>query len=193
MRRHRLLLSSLLLTGAGLSFVGGQVYMSAKAALAAYLIDRAYDRHLESGESPRPWPWADTSPIARLEVPRLGIRRPVLAGASGSSLAFGLGHVSGTAHPGEFGNCAIAGHRDTWAGFLKELRRGDVVRLRTRAGLRRYSVIERLVISKEDLSVLEPSDDRRLTLVTCYPFSGILNSPWRIAVVCRSIGDCAQK
>jgi sortase A len=165
--------------------MGGQVSLKAKAALAAVLIDRAWEKHLADGAEHRPWPWADMRPVARLEVPRLGVRRAVLSGASGESLAFGLAHVSGTALPGRPGNCAIAGHRDTWAAFLRDLRPGDEVSLSTRSRRRRYAVDSLTVLPRERVEVLEPTGDERLTLITCYPFTGLLRSPWRLAIVCR--------
>lgn len=182
--RRALLIMPLVLVGAGLSLVGGRGYLGAKAALAAVLIDRAFARHLEDGLPHPPWPWADTHPIAGLEVPRLGVSRSILSNASGSSLAFGLGHISGTAAPGAPGNSGIAGHRDTWAAFLQDLRRGDLIRVRTHAAVEICTVSGSRIVPKEEVSVLDPSPGRRLTLVTCYPFSGILRSPWRIVVDC---------
>ncbi|MFP6625625.1 MAG: sortase, partial [Deltaproteobacteria bacterium] len=93
--------------------IGGAVYIHAKAELSQVLLKRAWARTLEYGEPSRPWPWADTWPVARLRVPRLGIDQVVLAGASGASLAFAPGHLSGTASPGETGSTVISGHRDT--------------------------------------------------------------------------------
>ena len=182
----------ILLAGAGLALLAGQGYMKAKAALAAVLIDRAWAAHLADGRNHAPWPWADMHPVARLEVPRLGVRRAVLSGASGESLAFGLAHVSGTAPPGGPGNVAIAGHRDTWAAFLRDLRPGDQVWLLTRSGRRRYSVRSLSVLGKERVDVLEPSGDERLTLITCYPFTGLLRSPWRLVVVCDNPGPAME-
>jgi sortase A len=177
-------IAGILLAGAGLAILAGQGYMKVKAALAAVLIDRAWSAHLADGREHRPWPWADMHPVARLEVPRLGVRRAVLSGTSGESLAFGLAHVSGTALPGDRGNVAIAGHRETWAAFLRDLRPDDQVWLLTRSGRRRYSVRSLSVLGKERVDVLEPSGDERLTLITCYPFNGLLRSPWRLVVVC---------
>jgi sortase A len=124
--------------------------------------------------------------VARLSFPRLGVQRTVLSGAAGSSLAFGLGHVSGTALPGEPGNCGIAGHRDSWASFLRDLRIGDDVRLETRAGSKEYRVAGIDVVPKERAAVLDPTAGRRLTLVTCWPFTGLLHSPWRYVVTCEA-------
>ena len=183
-RWRSLLVVACVFAGAGVTLVGGRVYLEAKGALAAILIDRALTRHLEDGLPHPPWPWADTHPIARLEVPRLGISRSILSDASGSSLAFGLGHIGGTVAPGAPGNSGIAGHRDTRAAFLKDLRRGDLVRVRTHATVKTCTVSGSRIVPKQEISVLDPSPTTRLTLVTCYPFGGILRSPWRIVVEC---------
>jgi sortase A len=184
--RKVLLATAVVLTGAGISLLGGRAYLGAKAILAAVLIERAWEAHLRDGEVHRPWGWADMHPVARIDVPRLRLGRVVLSGASGSSLAFGLGHVSGTAIPGTEGNVAIAGHRDTWAAFLRDLRVGDTVQLTTRGRSRRYRVTSLQVLAKERSDALEPSDEgSRLTLITCYPFSGLLNSPLRYVVICE--------
>jgi len=178
------LTASILLAGSGLALLGGQAYLKAKAGLAAVLIDRAWEAQLTDGRAHRPWPWADMHPVARLEVPRIGLRRAVLSGASGPSLAFGLAHLSGSALPGEPGNVVLAGHRDTWAAFMRDLLPGDEVRLRTRSGLRRYAVRSLAILPRERTDVLDPAGEDRLTLVTCYPFGGLLRSPWRLVVVC---------
>ncbi len=180
--RRAVAIVSIALVTAGLSILGGGLWLRAKALLAAALIDRAYSRHLEDGELHRPWPWADTAPIARLEIPALDVRRTILEGATGASLAFGLGHISGTARPGEPGTCAVAGHRDTWAAFLEDLRPGDRIHLRTRARALTYRVVRSRIVSKNDLTVLREGPEDRLALITCYPFTGLLNSPWRIVV-----------
>jgi len=193
-RDGRLRALAVLLAGVGLTLLAGQCYMKAKAALAAVLIDRAFTDQLRDGRPHRPWPWADTHPVASLEVPRIGVRRVVLAGATGNVLAFGLGHVSGTALPGWEGNAVIAGHRDTWGAFLEQLRRSDEIRVRTVRGEWRYEVTRIEVVRKDRVDLLEETDDTRLTLVTCYPFSGLLASPWRYIVVARaSSRPCGSK
>ena len=108
--------------------------------LADRLIAAAFSAHVRDGGSHPPWGWADVHPVGSLEIPRLGVQRYVLSGASGSSLAFGLGHVDGTGTPNGTGNCVLAGHRDTRFAFLKELRVGDAVTLTTRAGTRTWTV-----------------------------------------------------
>jgi sortase A len=169
----------------GAALLADQAWLRGKAAVASTLIDRAFAAHLEDGAPHPPWDWADTHPIARLFVPRLGIRRTVLAGSSGSSLAFGPGHLSGTAAPNLPGNCVLAGHRDSWFAFLQELRVGDEIRLRTPEGRRRYRVRTLEVRSMRDTTVLENAETRRLTLVTCFPFGGLRRGELRFVVTCE--------
>ena len=187
MRARRLLaLVSLAPLAGGAALLAGQAWLGAKATLAERLIDSAFTAHLRDGRPHPPWSWADTHPIARLEVPRLGIRRTVLAGCSGPSMAFGPGHIDGSARPNGTGNCALGGHRDSWFAFLRELRRGDEILLRTREGLVRYRVRRLAVRSMWDAEPLEPTPDRRLTLITCYPFGGLRRTPWRYVVTCET-------
>lgn len=175
----------LLLLSAGLALVGQDLYMRAKAELANLLIARAFAAHLADGRPHRPWEWADMHPIARLEVPRLGLARHVLSGASGSSMAFGIGHLDGTAPPNTIGHAVLVGHRDSWCGFLKELEAGDEIRLRTADATQRY-VVDEIRITDETMRIdVDKFFTPRLTLITCYPFAGVLHSPLRYVVGCR--------
>lgn len=173
---------------AGLLLLGGQGWLQVKAALAGVLIDRAFASHLEDGLPHTPWPWADMHPIARLEVPRLGVRRFVLSGASGSSMAFGPGHIDGTSPPNGPGSCVLAGHRDSWFAFLRHIERGDEILLQASSSIRRYVVERTLITSMTDGSVLEPTEFPQLTLVTCWPFLSLRSSELRYVVVCRPAG-----
>lgn len=172
---------------AGAALLAEDGWIEVKARVAAVRIERAFAAHLEDGGRHRPWSWADTWPVAELEVPRLAIRRFVLAGSSGSSLAFGPGHVDGTAGPNEIGNCVLAGHRDTWFAFLESLKPADEVLLRTHGSAVKYRVERVEVRHDRDGSSLRPSSNRRLTLVTCYPFGGIRRSSLRYVVICRPV------
>lgn len=183
----------------GLALLGEQGWIRAKAVVASILIDRAFASYLEDGQPHPPWPWADTYPIARLRVPRLHLDRVVLAGAAGESMAFGPGHLSGTAAPNASGRCVIAGHRDSWFRFLEDLRPGDVLELTSRSEAplsrseapfsssetRRYRVTDLAVVPHFDTAAIRPDGHDRLTLLTCYPFGGLLRSPWRYLVSCR--------
>ena len=176
-------ISALVLALAGGGLLAEQAWLTAKAQLAEVLIRRAFAAHLRDGAPHRPWNWADMHPVAQLEVPRLGVLRTVLSGASGSSLAFGPGHVDGTAAPNAAGNCALAGHRDGSFAFLHDLRMGDHLTLRTRAGSMRYEVRDLLVAEMGDVALLQPTEEPRVTLITCYPFHGLSRSDLRYVVV----------
>ncbi len=175
-------------SGSGAALLGHQAYMKVKAVVAERLIRRAWSAHLADGHEHRPWRWADVTPVARVTVPRLGVDRVVLSGATGQALAFGLGHVGGTTRPGAPGHVVIAGHRDTWASFLRELQPGDEVRVATRTGTRRWTVVARRVVAQDDTAVLDPVMGDRLSLMTCYPFDGVRRSPWRYVVTCEPGG-----
>jgi sortase A len=146
------------------------LYIQAKAWLAQDLIARAWSRTLQGEAQAKPWPWADTWPVARLTVPRLGVERYVLEGAHGQSLAFGPGHAAFTPLPGAPGNSMIGGHRDTHLAFLGELDPGDEI-LVERADGRSvgYRVGETLVLDRSEMWIARQDGPSRLTLVTCYP------------------------
>jgi len=190
-RRRAVVVAAAVLAAAGTLVVGQEAYLRAKGSLAGWLIGRACDRWLFDGIPRRPWAWADMRPIARLEVPRLGVRQAILEGATGGTLAFGLGHVSGTAAPGERGTCAIAGHRDRWGAFLGDLLPGDEVIVRTFGGISRYRVTSASIVPQDAAEVLAPGSADRLMLVTCYPFGGLLRSRWRYVVTCGASAPSA--
>lgn len=179
----------LVLLGGGL--LGKELWMAAKARLAEQLIERAFAAYQQDGRPRRPWSWADNHPIGRVRVLGEGMQRAVLTGATGSSLAFGLGHVDGTAPPNAPGNCVVAGHRDSWAEFLEELSPGDELGLDSRGGACTYRVTGAKVVSQRDGSVLRSTSSPRLTLVTCYPFGGLLQTPWRYVVTAEPVGGAA--
>lgn len=164
--------AALLLIGA--TQFGHGAWIQAKAWLAQFLIAQAWARTLAGEHEVRPWPWADTWPVARLSAPALGIERYVLAGADGNALAFGPGHLSGTPLPGATGNSVIGGHRDTHLAFLRLLQQGDELRVqRTDGTVVAYLVEHASVLHKGDVWVAKQEGPDRLTLVTCYPFDAL--------------------
>ncbi len=176
-------LSAALLLGGAALLVSG-FWIPAKAALAQQLLERSWNRTRVDAAPGRPWPWADTAPVARLRVPRLEVSTLVLRGATGASLAFGPGHLSGTAPPGSPGNSAIAGHRDTHFRFLRALETGDALELETPDRvIHRYEVRSLEVVHERETRVLADSGRRELTLLTCYPFDAVRpGGPLRYAV-----------
>jgi sortase A len=164
---------------------GKAAYLQAKASLSRRLLHAAWERSLGQREGSKPWPWADTWPLARLHVPRLHAGLLVLSGETGGNVAFGPGHIAGTALPGERGNCVLSGHRDTHFAFLRELRPGDLLTLQAASGmLVEYRVATAEVVHRKDVRVLLDAGDTRLTLITCYPFDSPLpGGALRYAVV----------
>jgi len=150
---------------------GHGAYIPAKAWLAQELMQRAWSRGASGVAKPVPWPWADTWPVARLSARSGEIELIVLAGGSGRTLAFGPGHLSASALPGERGNTVIAGHRDTHFSFLRDLEVGESLLLETVAGSKYlYRVVAIDVVDARRGSLLLDTAEPFLSLVTCYPF-----------------------
>lgn len=124
-------------------------------------------------------------PLAILRIPKIHLAVPVLTGTDEITLNRGVGQIAGTAVPGEQGNIGIAGHRDGFFRNLKDIGRGDVIDLETTTSSETYVVDRVLVTGPDDTSVLEPSDQGMLTLVTCYPFHFVGPAPRRFVVQAR--------
>jgi len=120
--------------------------------------------------------------LGRIEIPRLGMMVAVLEGTRAKTLRLGVGHIEGTALPGEPGNIGIAGHRDTYFRGLKDIRESDEIRIQTATGLTRYEVDWIQITAPGDTGVLAPSAGSAITLVTCYPFHYIGAAPRRFVV-----------
>lgn len=168
--------------------LGSGAYIHAKAWLAQALIRSAWSRTLAGETHVRPWPWADTWPVARLEVPEAGVDLYVLSDATGRSLAFGPGHVSVSAKLGSSGHSMIAGHRDTHFRFLSRVTPGTRVLLETSEGLQHaYTIVEMHVFDEREERLLVTSDTATLTLLTCYPFDAVVpGGPLRYAAVAEA-------
>lgn len=132
---------------------------------------------------------SERSVVGRLEIPRLGLKTMVLEGISQRTLALAIGHVPGTAAPGQAGNVGLAGHRDTFFRDLRNIRQEDTIMLRTLAGAYEYRVRSYEVVDAADTEVLRQSATPELTLVTCYPFSYVGPAPERFVVHARRVRD----
>lgn len=153
---------------------GQGAYIPAKAWLAQELMQRAWVRAGAGEERATPWPWADTWPVARLTAERRDIDLIVLAGGSGRTLAFGPGHLSASALPGQIGNSIIAGHRDTHFQFLSKVEIGEFLGMETTQGQRHlYEVIGVDIVDSRRGSLVLDTDAAMMTLVTCYPFDAL--------------------
>jgi len=172
--RRTLRIAGFLLLAFGLWHAGQAAYAKAKAELAQVLLARAWNGTLAGARGVKPWPWADTWPIARLVLTGRGVDLYVLAGADGRAIAFGPGHMYGTAEPGTTGNSVVGGHRDTHLRFLKDVRRGEAINVQRPDGeWMSYRVTDLRVTDKGDLSPLDPAGPTRLTLITCWPFDAL--------------------
>jgi len=150
-------------------------WIHAKAHVAQQLISWSWNDTREGHGKKRPWPWADTRPVAKLRVPGRKVELFVLEGTSARSLAYGPGHVSGTASPGAEGNSVIVAHRDTHFAFLRDMHADDVIAIDTVKGTTvKYRVREAVIVDQADTRVMEPADASQLTLITCYPFDAVL-------------------
>jgi sortase A len=126
--------------------------------------------------------------IGRIEIPRLGLSVIVSEGVANGTLRHAVGHIPGTALPGEPGNVGIAGHRDSFFRPLKDIQAGDEVVLTTPRGTFRYTVQATDIVEPERTDVLGPQGEPMLTLVTCYPFYYVGSAPKRFIVQAREIG-----
>jgi sortase A len=170
-------LAAVVLTAA--FFVVDALWIPLKAQAAQFLLEDAWRRTLEGEPMARPWPWADTRPVAMLAMPRLGLRQIVLEGASGRNLAFGPAALT----PVAASDVLLSGHRDTHFRFLQDLRAGDRLTLQTAGGTRAYRVAFTEVIDSRTRELVVEAGARRLTLLTCYPFdSPAAGGPLRYVV-----------
>lgn len=126
--------------------------------------------------------------LVRLEIPKISLDSMIVEGTTRKSLLLGPGHIENTPEPGQSGNAVISGHRDTFFRHIHELEKGDVVLVRRGGQTYRYEVTEKKVVSPEDVSVLEPTRDSELTLITCYPTYYIGPAPDRLVVFTRLVG-----
>jgi sortase A len=181
-------LSALVLLVTGAASFGHGVYIHAKAQVAQVLLHAAWLRTDAGGVTAKPWPWADTHPVARLVAPAQEADVLVLAGASGRTLAFGPGHLDGSAQPGDPGNAVITAHRDTHFRFLKNVQAGDeLIVERADRSKRHFRIRASYVADMRNLRLPRDTAVPTLTLVTCYPFDALdAGGPLRYVVVAEA-------
>jgi sortase A len=152
---------------------GGYIY--AKAVLAQYLIESAWQKTLSGEQRVKPWSWADTWPVAKLTASKFSTELFILAGDNGRTLAFGPGYRFGSELPGTSGTSIISGHRDTHFSFLRDIGVFDEFEIQNNRGeVSRYRVNQTKIVSIDDDFVIQEDDSTRITLVTCYPFESII-------------------
>ena len=172
LERATLVSGAILLSLAGLVWADGAA--KSRAAIVDFEWQQAGQRLALSDEA--------ESTLAVLRIDSAEIEVPVFASTGKQALSKGAGHVEGTARPGDNGNIAIAGHRDTFFRGLKDLEVGADIEMATPEGSRVFRVAELRIVDPLDVSVLDPTEDTVLTLITCYPFYYVGPAPDRFIV-----------
>jgi sortase A len=150
---------------------------------------QAYEQSKFESVSPTHAPYllVEGGVIGEIQVPRLHLKAIVVQGSSNTILRRAVGHIPETALPGEQGNVALAGHRDTFFRPLRNIRLGDAITLKTPDGAFQYVVESTAVVAAREVGVLTSSDGRTLTLITCFPFNYIGSAPNRFVVRAREL------
>lgn len=122
--------------------------------------------------------------IATIEIASIGVKLPVLEGATEANMARAAAHMTETAPLGEVGNAAIAAHRARTKGRLfnrlDEVKEGDEIVIRTAGQTYVYTVTRQRIVKPDDVSVLgHNGSDKLLTLITCDP---VINATHRLIV-----------
>jgi sortase A len=151
---------------------------------------QAYEQSKFENESPGQTlspPLVEGGVIGEIQVRRLHLKAIVVQGSSHTILRRAVGHIPETALPGEPGNVALAGHRDTFFRPLRNIRLGDAITFKTPDGAFQYVVESTAVVAASEVGVLASSDGRTLTLITCFPFDYIGSAPNRFVVHAREL------
>ena len=157
------------------------------------LLERAFDEAIAGGHNVKPWPWADTWPVARIEVKRLHASAIVLAGSSGQALAFGPGQVELTPDAGEPGTAVYSAHRDTHFRFLRDVVVGDEIDVTRNDGkMFRYRADASSVVGFDASGINPLSDGYELVLSTCWPFDALTPGPDRYLLHATMIGPAPR-
>lgn len=114
--------------------------------------------------------FTEEPPLALLTIERLNFEAPIYLGTDRVTLDRGLGLVKSTARPGEVGNIALSGHRDSFFRSLKDIKKGDTIEMETPDGIENFEVSDIFIVDALDVSVIKPTDTTVLTLITCHPF-----------------------
>jgi sortase A len=184
-RRRRFAIAAWL--ALGLALLAAGFWMPAKAELAQQLLNRAWQRTAGGDAAARPWPWADTHPVARLTLPGGAKPLTVLAGATGRNLAFAPALLDGSAAPGTDGVTVIAGHRDTHFRPLATVEVGDELTLeRPDGSVLKYEVAALDVVDSTRAEIRLDAAESIVVLVTCWPFDAVdVGGSWRYVVTAR--------
>jgi len=155
-------------------------------------LEAEWQRQAATAIAPGKAPVSPDQLLTRLEIPKIQMDAIVVEGASRRELSEGPGHMKQTAQPGETGNAVITAHRDTFFRHIYELNRGDQIKVRRSGRLFTYEVTGKRIVMPEDVSVIKPTDNAQLTLITCYPTYYIGPAPKRLVVFSKLIDSDGQ-
>jgi sortase A len=176
--------TSYFLLALGVAALGYVGYVSADSK-AYQAIEK--EKFVQAAVTQNPQMLREGDVIGEIQVPRLGLDSMVVQGGTSRNLRRAVAHISNSALPGQWGNVALAGHRDTFFRPLRDIRAGDEVRFKTAAGTFEYRVQSIEIVGPRDTKVLEPSSGRDLTLITCFPFGFVGRAPGRFIVRAREV------
>jgi sortase A len=178
--------------------LGLLIYVSAQYGLMVYQqrrLAREWERQNQAATSsvgaPQERPASDG--LTRISIARINLDAVVVEGASRKQLMIGPGHITESALPGAAGNAVITAHRDTFFRHIYELNQGDLIELRRDGNTYRYEVTGKRVVDPSDLSVLKPTADARLTLITCFPTYYVGPAPERLVVFSKLVEGPANQ
>jgi len=157
-------------------------YFYVRGMLAQMLLNQAWEKSKITREFFRAWSGAGTYPVGKLRIESIDLSRVVLEAASKESLTYGPAHISASALPGEHGNIAIAGHRDSFFRNLKDLKRGEVIELESMSSVQYFLVTDIQITDAGSAHWIENTADDVITLITCYPFDYIGKAPMRYII-----------
>jgi sortase A len=178
-----LIIGLLALSYVGFALLDARLYQAEQARR----FERALkETNLARAESPA-IAVSEGSTLGRIEISSVGLTAMILEGTDEGTLRRAVGHIRGTPLPGQQGNVALAGHRDTFFRGLRKILVNDEITLTTLSGSYRYRVDSTKVVKPEETEVLEDDGDDILTLVTCYPFNFVGSAPRRFIVRARRV------
>jgi sortase A len=189
----------LLLGYCGFAVADAWVFQQREGRTLQQLLDNGHNPNAGSPHfrpaqlTPGPPAIAASGLIGRIEIPRLQLSAIVIEGDDSKTLRRAVGHIVGSPLPGQGGNVALTGHRDTFFRPLRNIRRYDSIVVTTLQGEYHYRVVSTRVVSPREVAVLDPSGDERLTLVTCYPFYFVGSAPDRFIVDAERVGNAHDR
>jgi sortase A len=178
---------SLVLVFAGLGLLGYVASEYWGMYRSQQKLEAEWERQAASVSSPGRATISPDQMLTRVIIPKIGMDAIVVEGASRKQLSEGPGHMKQTATPGEIGNAVITAHRDTFFRHIYELIKGDQILVRRNGRVFTYEVTSKRIVMPDDVSVIKPTADAQLTLITCYPTYYIGPAPKRLVVFSKLV------